>query len=133
MKNLQEIQDIADFLYEKFLDCEKKKLADSCLEKSGNDTITLYTWYAVDSSIYLTKTNKNYYFGEISRGRDIGKMLISSDEIFSRIKDKEKEDEGLKRNYKIEIFNSFIGYFFPELHGCHLDKNILEIKRKFNN
>ena len=38
-KTIQEIRDIADFLYERFLECKRKKLADSRLEKSGNDTI----------------------------------------------------------------------------------------------
>ena len=128
-EELQEIQDIADFLYERFLECEKKKLADSRLEKSGNDTITLYSWAAVDSAIYLTKGREYYYFGEKSRGSDIGQMLICSSEIFNMIQEKE---EGIKRNYEKEIFSSFIGYFFPELHGCHLDKNILNIKQRFN-
>ncbi len=125
-KTEQEIRDIAAFLYESFLKCEKKKLADSRLEKSGNNTVTLYSWCAVGSSIYLIKTNKNYYFGEISRDCDIGRMLISSDEIFSRIREK---NEGLKRNYKKEVFESFIGYFFTELHGCCLNKNISKIKQ----
>ena len=128
-EELQEIQDIADFLYERFLECEKKKLADSRLEKSGNDKITLYSWAAVDSAIYLTKGSEYYYFGEKSRGSYIGHMLICSSEIFNMIQEKK---EGIKRNYEKEIFSSFIGYFFPELHGCHLDKNILNIKRKFN-
>ena len=128
-EELQEKQEIANFLYERFLECEKKKSAELSLQKSGEDKINLHFWIEVGSYIYLRKGLNYYYFGEVSRGTFIGEMLICNTEIFNMIQEKK---EGIKRNYNKEIFSSFIGYFFSNLHGCHLDKNILNIKQKFN-
>ena len=60
---MHEIRDIADFLYERFLECKRKKLTDSRLEKSGNDTIEKEIFISFISyflpELCLSNLNKN--------------------------------------------------------------------------
>jgi len=122
LEETQEIKDVANYIYERFL--EKIKTKSEKLKKSS---INLYYWNEVDNKILLESSNGKYCFSEVSRGSDIGGFIISSKNIFLRIIDPYIKHD-LKRDYNQEVFESFISHFFPELHGCRLNQNLLKIK-----